>query len=257
MRFSKAELSALTRNTKLMVSVTAVFSSLTGAVIGYKVAQKRLREYYEDISTEEIAQAKSFYASLHAIREKPASPEAVLAALHSQEVLEELHNVEATAIMRDYAGNPDVGKSGVKNIFTEAEVVPDLGKGWDYPTELRIREENPGKPYILSQEEYFENEPGHEQTALTYFLGDDTLSDDKDVPVPDADATVGDETLTQFGHGSKDNRVVYVRNERLEMDFEIALSDGKFQVEVLGFDDPDALKHSHRPGIRKFRESDE
>lgn len=134
------------------------------------------------------------------------------------------------------------------NVFAGKEPVEDEGE-WDYEMELRIRAENPDVPYILHHDEYFENETEYEQSTLTYYVGDDTLVDEASMPVGDDASVVGNNALTAFGHGSKDKNVVYVRNEALEMDFEIVKDERKFSVHVLGFDDDDegtSLTHSQR-----------
>ncbi len=91
----------------------------------------------------------------------------------------------------------------------------------------------------------------NEQVSLTYFDGDDVLVDDRDQPVPDPDDSIGEDHLGRFGVGSKDNNIVYVRNDRLELDFEILRSNGKYAQEVLGF-----IEHSEHRGVRKFRHDD-
>ena len=71
--------------------------------------------------------------------------------------------------------------------------------------------------------------------------------------IPDADDAVGEMNLHRFGHGSGDNNVVYIRNDRLENDFIVLRSQGEYAKEVLG------LRHSHG-GSRKtprFRGDDE
>jgi hypothetical protein len=68
------------------------------------------------------------------------------------------------------------------------------------------------------------------------------------MPIPDVNATVGDGNLDRFGHRSKDPRVVYIRNEKLGIEYEVCKSDGSYAEEVGGF-----IKHDNRPKIRKFR----
>lgn len=114
---------------------------------------------------------------------------------------------------------------------------------WNYDTEVANR--NPAQPYILHREEFHTGDAGHDQSTLTYFAGDDVLCDERDTPVDNRDAMVGDENLEKFGHGSEDPNVVYIRNEPLGIDFEIVRSEGKFAQEVHGFSE-DELQHSER-----------
>lgn len=275
----------LMRNRGVQVGAVAVISAAVASELTYLWTKKRISDAVWDEAGKQVEAAKEYYASMRVVQEPKRSPE---------EILQELHggDTEAAEAHAAYLGKrqPEVVEAEDGTIMTsevqETVLVDDTdaetqaalqedvtgrnrpvhqnifsGKNpsedeWDYEFETRIREENPGEPYILHHDEFFENDPDHEQAQLTYYEGDDTLADDKDVPVPDPDATVGTEALTQFGHGSKDRNTVYVRNERLDMDFEIVKSNGKYSVEVLGLDDTDSLQHSYsRP--RRFRESDD
>lgn len=272
----KLNLNGTTKGQQIGILTGAVLLGLAGGGVGgYFFAKKqlsdKLRLKYEEIAEKEIADAKAHYDSLQVAREKPMSPEEILEKLHGEENMED---PEAVKTMRSYQGvtveeesiveAPPDAVTVAKNIFAErdrvapAPVPKKESDDWDYETELRIRAENPDRPYIISQDEFFEGEKDYEQTSLTYYEGDDTLVDDKDVAVPDSDGTVGDDNLMQFGHGSNDSSMLYVRNDRLELDFEVALHQGKYTVDVLGFEDEDALKHSYgRGGIRKFRGHDD
>jgi hypothetical protein len=61
-----------------------------------------------------------------------------------------------------------------------------------------------------------------------------------------------------FGHGSGDPNVVYIRNEKLQAEYEVLRDPGSYEIEVLGghvereMQEVD-LKHSRQPG--KFRET--
>jgi hypothetical protein len=129
------------------------------------------------------------------------------------------------------------------NIFVDGRELEEF----DYAAEVDKR--NPDEPYIITHDEFMENENGFTQGTMTYYNGDDILTDDKDVPVPDIEEIVGSEALTKFGYGSRDRNVVYVRNEKIETDFEITLSQGEFAKEVAGF--------QHSAPIRRFRRGDD
>lgn len=227
----------------------SVVSFATGALVAEAVARKELREYYAELSDREIAEAKAYYKKLmnvNTANDKTMSPSEILAAKfgekHEDDTVE-----EARTAFNKYAGLAVVRPSEGEKAEPE----------WDYEIEAQIRAEAPDQPYIISFDEYFEGEKDYEQASMTYFEGDDTLCDDKDAAVPDVAEIIGEDCLIRFGHGSNDPNIVYVRNDRIEIDFAITRSGGKYTVEVLGFDDEDEIKHSHhRPGLR-FRDTDE
>jgi hypothetical protein len=59
------------------------------------------------------------------------------------------------------------------------------------------------------------------------------MVDGDDTPVPHADMVVGQGNL-RWGHGSEDENLVYIRNERLEMEIEITRVPRSYEEEVLG-----------------------
>jgi hypothetical protein len=132
------------------------------------------------------------------------------------------------------------------NIFMDGRPVEDF----DYAAEVAKRD--PETPYVITHDEFMENENGWTQQSLTYYNGDDTLADDQDMPIPDIEAIVDSGNLSKFGYGSRDKNVVYVRNEKIETDFEITLSQGEFSKEVGGLTE---LRHS--APVRRFRGDDE
>jgi hypothetical protein len=128
------------------------------------------------------------------------------------------------------------------NIF-EASVTDD----WDWEEELANR--GPNAPYILHRDEFFSNENDLEQSSITYYKGDDVLCDEKDVPIYSPEKVVG---RLEFGHGSQDPNVVYIRNEELGAEWEVLLDHGYYAVEVLGGQIEDSMKDI-RHSIRKFK----
>lgn len=141
------------------------------------------------------------------------------------------------------SGTPIQVTETTSNIFVDGRGIEEF----DYAAEVDRR--SPDEPYVITHDEFMENENGWEQNTLTYYNGDDVLTDEKDVPVPDIEAVVGSESLTKFGYGSRDKNVVYVRNEKLESDYEITLSMGEYAKEVAGF--------QHSAPLRRFRIGDD
>jgi hypothetical protein len=85
----------------------------------------------------------------------------------------------------------------------------------------------------------------YEKATVTYFSHDDVLADERDARIDGIDEQFGLENLERFGHGSEDPNIVYIRNDKLQIDFEVVKSDGSFTAEVLGIDEDSAdLQHS-------------
>jgi hypothetical protein len=136
-------------------------------------------------------------------------------------------------------------------------VVENVFKGpkdnWDYEAELSTRSGE--APYVIHFDEFSANEMEYTQSTVTYYEGDDILADEYDTPMYRWENNLGE---LNWGHGSNDANVVYIRNETLEMEWEVLRHTGRFEVEVLGlepgsdFSAEDQLVHSWEvPRFRK------
>lgn len=157
---------------------------------------------------------------------------------------DDIEDLEAEIEQNEEEDNPE--KELLQNIFGSQDAEKFV---WNYEEE--VAERTAEYPYVISFDEFNDGETGYEQSTVTYFEGDDVLADEGDQMIDEIEATVGEGNLYRFGHGSKDNKIVYVRNEKLNLDFEIIHSDNKYAQEVLGF-----IEHSDKPEIRRFRSDD-
>lgn len=271
-----AEVITIVRNNPILLLGVAIAAGSAGAFVGYKLSQRRWKYHYEDIANQEIAEAKTYYARLRL----KGDPEELLQELHGERLSAAVkatmrysgEDAETPAESEDELSPEESAlfeKNGVPTEF-EAEEGPDTREAFketrksvfersrpvsndDFDFEAEILNRTGERPYVITHDEFYENEKDYEQIHLAYFQGDDTLVDERDQPVPDEDASVGNDNLTKFGYGSKDENIVFVRNEVLEADFEITRSMGKYAEEVLGLDTESGLKHSNGRGNRKFR----
>jgi len=157
---------------------------------------------------------------------------------------------------------PDTTPSGQEELNVVADesvaaavvvnVFANDNPNWDYDLEQSQRSKD--KPYVISQAEYLVDEMDYRQETLTYYRGDDILADMTDTPLFNYKETTGE---LKFGHGSNDPNVVFVRNDNLEMEWEILLHSGRFQVEVLGFEAEMQIDNEIRHSApMKFRSRD-
>ena len=132
----------------------------------------------------------------------------------------------------------------VHNVFAEND------DQWVYEDELAIRTDH--SPYVIHKDEYIADEAGCDQRTVTYYQDDDIMADESDTPIYDFNGLMGD---LKWGHGSGDPSVVYIRNEKLEMEWEVLLHTGSFAVEVLGSDIEDAYASKDlKNSVQKFRD---
>lgn len=221
-----------------------------GAIVSYFVTKKYLESKYDNIAEEEIAAMRDHYlAKEKALSEKKPLDD-VMAEHGYTSKLEGPDETVWVKIVpedeREVVLEGEVLEEGEdpKNVFRNYHDI------WDYEVELPTRQDD--VPYVIHKDEYFAQERDYEQITLTYFEGDDVLSDSNDTPIDDQDAMVCLGNLSKFGHGSGDPNVVYVRNVELELEIEIVHSDGLYSEEVHGISD-DGLKHSDKRAKRELR----
>ncbi len=266
-RTAKAYLNGTTKKQAVLIlALTGTVSALGGAFITAMLANRAYKAKYELIAESEIEAARRYYSAVH---DKP-SLEEVAAELtpedhglalavnalegyqgkvpyDNQEKLGEITSVIQTEEGLEVEGRLD--PKVTNNIFVDGKPMED---DFDYEAEIALRRED--TPYIISKDEYFQGEKDYAQETLTFYEEDDTLVDSQDQPIPDSDAAVGDINMQKFGHGSGDNNVVYIRNDRMELDFEVLKSKNSYVQDVLG------LRHADGGGSRKrprFRGDDE
>lgn len=231
-------------NPVLLVGV-ALVSVAIGGVVGYKLAEKKLTTKYDKILDEQIESAKKFYGRLHKEGEF-ATPESAAEKLIT----------DAVDALESYKGGRNLNRADIppaeevavvveeiveKNIFVESKPIDA-----DVDYEDLVDRRNPEKPYLITAAEFMENEPGYLQNTLTYYEGDDVLVDERDMPIEEVEGTVGVDNLSKFGLVSGEKHIVYIRNERLDLDFEVVRSEGKYSEQVLGF-----IEHSDKPRSRR------
>lgn len=188
-----------------------------GGVLGYGFAMKRLKARYDEELAAEVLATKKFYAIMN--------KDGVVLESLSEKIESSVEVPETVKVVLDkYAGRTEkiqyhrpVEKSTsivTSNIFADVAEVEN--------------------PVLITEEEFEENGPEYTMASLTYYEGDNVLSDQADEVVDIKD--VGAENLQHFGEGEWDPNILYVMNKRIEHLFEINLSSGKFSVEVLGLE---------------------
>lgn len=189
---------------------TNVFMFAAGAVIGSAVTWKILKDKYERIVQEEIESVKEVFMGMNDTQEQSEDCE-------SDDEEEEQHQInwdeledldeESDEELEEYAN--------LTNLYSSE-------KGGAEKVEV-------AKPYVISPFDYGENDDFN-TVSLTYYA-DGILEDDDHEIVTDVDELIGEKSLTTFGEYEDDS--VFVRNERLQTDFEI-LKDYRTYEEATG-----------------------
>lgn len=97
---------------------------------------------------------------------------------------------------------------------------------------LEVRDE--AFPHVILQTEYEQNVDEHHTAELTFWAGDEVLTDAQNRPVQNTFKTLGDYALDNFGAFSDDENVVYVRNPQLRALYKVTSVDQSYEEFVSG-----------------------
>lgn len=222
--------------------IAAAFSALGGAAIGFEIARRRLETKYLQIADDEIAVMREHYRlKAQAVEAETAKGDLETLVKErgygvSEDEVPPMAVPPPASVMgsEDEAAEeaPDDDDPGpqIHNIFEDAKVVHE----WNYHEERRRR--SPDIPYVIHYDERDEIE-GYQGVTLTYYEGDDVLCNERDeiVDPSERDSLVGEKNLGRFGHGSNDAAIVYIRNDKLELIYEVVKSPNTYAEEVHGF----------------------
>ena len=207
--------------------------AVVGFIWGYRFNKEKIRAEAFKASEEEIEKIREVYQQKTVAAQAQAKPSV-------EEVIEERgYSVHTDPEDPQRPTRPSVvvkepSSTVHVNVQPPAVVIEgekDKDRGWDYATELEARTEE--HPYVIHQDEFMENKDDYSHVTMTYFAEDSVLVDEDNHPVPHPDLVVGRDNL-KFGHGTDDNDVVFVRNDRLQQEMEICRLPGSYEEEVLG-----------------------
>jgi hypothetical protein len=111
----------------------------------------------------------------------------------------------------------------------------------EQPNYSEYIEENPRTreaPYVITTTEFSTGDDNIDDTYSLVWWDEDgvegmgVLSDMKDNPIDDIEATVGWDNMEKFGMWSGSKNVVYIRNERLRCDYEVVRHRGSYAEHV-------------------------
>lgn len=241
---------------------------LTAGIIAYKVAYSRAETKYSKIADAEIEEMRTHYAEKAKALEGEAAKGDLESLVAEKGYLQEEEEVQEEpppmavkppVVVKPATPAPDrlppkppeADEAEVRNIFQEAEVTHE----WDWVEERKKR--SPDIPYVVHIDERDEFE--YDSETLTYYEGDDVLCNERDEIIdPDIrDTVVGEANLNRFGHGSGDAAIVYVRNDKLGLLYEIVRSPNYFAEEVHGFHHSGYGKNLERMRLREKHEQED
>lgn len=234
-------------NIKLMLGGTSVLSLAAGIGVGYVLTKKSLGQVYADMIEQEVAEAKAHYSDKadHQIALVKSEYNELFKSASTKIVTEHLVEPEELVpdrviqVLRNYQGvqPSEAALEEVPTVLNTLVPAPSQpAKPKMVPLQSDIPGEPPGEiappaPYIITFEEYDNAEVGYEQRTVTYFSGDGVVTDEEDKPMTQVLTTLGFDNLKDDKFAG--SNVIFVRSEKLKLDFEVIRSEGMYSEEVL------------------------
>jgi hypothetical protein len=231
------------------LGVASAASLGAGFALGSYLARRKAGVEFDKRLEKESEEIRRFFLNIH----KDVDPETLAAEIDFNEVGYQKYNTQSTEIPQDVL---DKIREAEEELEEESEPIdvfatPDPAAGWNQDAEEESRRN--GVPFVISHDEFYNNEWDFEEGNLVWYEGDGTLTDSRDEPILEEVKYLGDDFEKKFGHGSNDPNIVYICNEQMEMIFEVCRSNRSFAEDVLGFvpDNSKELKHSARQRRRR------
>lgn len=266
--------------------VVGVVSFGGGLAVGYIAGkqQKAVDDYFVD--EEQVDEEAQYQIHTHTSDFPPLSLDVVMADHESaMDKIEAGKKAAALAAIKEYQGesikvdpmDPDKGRpdpseikvvtevTTIEHEYAESVVLTADGEeisvdeylehakedGWDWEAEVAYREADPDKPYVIHMDEFFTNESEYTQGELYYYEEDDVLVDEDKTPIYDHIDIIGE---FKWGHGSDDEDIFYVRNNKTEVEFSILRQNDSYVRAVLGIEEEEEDARPRQKKMRPHRE---
>ena len=197
-------------------TLKGVLIFVLGAAAGSLATWKLIEKKYKDIAQEEIDSVKDTFSKM----KKNEYPD----KLEDYPDFEEFDGSDDSYDSDDEEPKSEqkIDRNNKPDIVEYAKILSETG--YTNYAERQDKKEKKGvepvedeRPYVISPDEFGEKD-GYENVTLTYYA-DGVLTDYFDNVISNIDEVVGFDSLDHFGEYEDD--AVFVRNEKMETDYEI------------------------------------
>lgn len=207
--------------------VLSVIMFTVGAAIGSAVTWKVLKTKYEQIAQDEIDSVKEEYLSLMQKMKKKLQDDVVNAKTQENDISEVEDDDYCDDASRDFTEQDMVEYHKLAGSYHKTDDIKENNKKGEDTEEVEVAYIN--GPYVISPDDFACSPPGFNAQPLDYFA-DGVLADGWGYEV-NIEETIGEDALNHFGE--YDDDIVYVRNERTEIDYEVSRDPRTYEEAVL------------------------
>lgn len=134
-----------------------------------------------------------------------------------------IYSYGASAITGDETEEEFLESSYIYDDHGDEEMIPDKDPH-------RFEETGNQEPYVITSVDFDDTCTHFDKITLYYYTFDDVLIDDHDYIIEDYEEVTGTEAIAKLEMQSS----IYVRNERLESDYEVIRLEQSYYEDVLG-----------------------
>lgn len=212
-------------NSKVKNILIFAAGATIGVLAGYIVAKRKCDEFYRE-ELEDVT--NTLRETLRKKKEK---------------IIEDAESIdEMSAVVEIPVKKKKTNRQNYKNLTRiyasgNPEPVAEINESEEEYKYRNLSNKDDNEPHVITIEQFSEECDQYDKSTIYYYEDDDVLADENEEVIIDVDSIVGGEALTSFGEGSEDSEVVYVRNDRLQIDYEIIRLSKSYKETVLGFTD--------------------
>lgn len=186
-----------------------------GALIGSLATYFIVKDKFESQANEEIESVKNTYKKLTECKQITNTLNEAKKEMASEIFGKKYEDtVEKLGYQKNY------------NIFSKQMPDVDAEDEEDNIVDLPSKKDIAIFPYTISPEMFVNDKKYFDKITLEYYEGNDMLVEEITGDAVDVDMAIGRDSLKMFGEFEKD--LVYVRNERLETDYEVYHYPGSY-----------------------------
>jgi len=155
---------------------------------------------------------------------------------------------DGISLSENYRAESSVrSNSGIHRTVAEGSIQGRNRDGLDGVIIWPPADRDESRPFRIDSAEFNEEAYEHyNKISVTYYAGDNVLVDDKDDPIRTFDGITGPLRIEDFGGVSLDPYIQYVRNHKLEADFDIVLNRTEYVEAVLNYGNPNSKKRGEK-----------
>lgn len=193
-----------------------------GVATGASITKKLLEDYVE----QEISDAVNFYkkkqcdcsCTVDMVKEKEPTKQ------DNDEYVKMLDNYRCQVQAQDLVRAKEQFENNTEEVDVDEEINPGLV--YDVHTNTKDEEEF-CEPYLITEDEFSNENKDFDKVTLTYFTWEDVLVDEDNEVIMSVENDIWQRALSMFGSDpdNPNTEAVFVRDDKLKIDYEIVLAN--------------------------------